>query len=254
MLSCVAAGLTNTGQVRQQNEDRYFVDESLGVFIVADGMGGHAAGEIAAQIMVKVLPNLIHKRLRPYHDIAAPAAKQIILKLLQEFSNRLRDESARRIHLMGMGSTVMVLVIRNTRALFAYLGDSRIYLLRAGKLKLLSHDHSLVQLLLDAHEITPKEAANHAARGQITRYMGMPGQPLPDALAFNLLEYDRLLLCSDGLSDMVDCRQLKTILTEPLPPQPTCQRLIDAANLAGGRDNITAVVVDVLCPDHAIAE
>lgn len=250
MLSCVAAGLSHKGQVRQQNEDRCYVDESQGIFIVADGMGGHAAGEVAAQIMVKVLPALIRKRLHPYHDMAAPVVKQIILKLLQEFSNRLRDESARRIHLTGMGSTVMVVVIRNTRAVLAYLGDSRVYLLRAGKLKLLSRDHSLVQLLLDAHEITPGEALNHAAKGQITRYMGMPGQPLPDALAFNLMEYDRLLLCSDGLSDMVDYRQLKTILAEPLPPQPTCQRLIDAANLAGGRDNITAVVVDVLCPDH----
>lgn len=249
MLSCVAAGLSSQGRVRPYNEDRYYVDVSQGIFMVADGMGGQAAGALAAQATVKVLPKLLCKRLQPYRDINTKFAKHIMLKSLQDLSNRLRDESARRFGLAGMGSTVVVLVIRQAQALLAYMGDSRIYLLRAGQLKRLSRDHSLIQLLLDTQEITPEEAKTHAARGQITRYMGMPGQPLPEVLTLNLMASDRLLLCSDGLSDMVNDQHLQALLSEPLPPAQVCQHLIDAANQAGGRDNITAMVVDLLCPE-----
>jgi len=132
-----------------------------------------------------------------------------------------------------------------TNALLAHMGDSRAYLLHDGKFQQRTHDHSLVQLLIDTGDITPQEAAEHPSRGQITRYVGMPGEALPEVLLIDIAAGDRLLLCTDGLTGMVPEQELCDIMLNQRTPRQACRALIAAANEAGGLDNITALVVDV---------
>jgi protein phosphatase len=124
------------------------------------------------------------------------------------------------------------------------MGDSRMYLHRQGRLSLLTHDHSLVALLLRRGEITPDQAKDHPARGKLSRYVGMETEVYPDIRAVHLVQGDRLLLCTDGLTGTVSEQEIAAILGQPVEPESACRSLIDAANAAGGRDNITVLVAD----------
>jgi protein phosphatase len=237
------AGLTDRGRVRPQNEDRWFADPRRGLFIVADGMGGGPAGAVAAQAVVDALPPLLEQRLEGLASLADPGTLPAVLAALSQFSDKIRAESRHRPGLHGMGSTVVLAIVRQSQAVVAHMGDSRAYLWRGSRLARLTRDHSLIQLLLDCGEITPEQAAGHPARGQITRFVGMPDASLPEARLVPLAPGDRLLLCTDGLTGMVDDARLLAILDETPEPAKACRRLIAAANDAGGKDNITALVV-----------
>ncbi len=241
----IAAGLTNQGRVRKQNEDNWFADPKQGLFIVSDGMGGHVAGELASRIVVEVLPPLLIQRLESIPNLSDPMAIiEIVLEALSELNDHVRDESGKHLGLSGMGATVVLALIRNTYALIAHVGDSRAYLLREGHLERLTKDHSLVQILIDAGELTPEDAITHPARSKITQYIGMKGDVLPEARIIDLLPDDRLLLCSDGLTGMVHDPAITELLLANPDPEKTCHALIETANIAGGRDNITVIVVD----------
>jgi protein phosphatase len=143
-----------------------------------------------------------------------------------------------------MGATVVVAYVRAGRAYIAHLGDSRAYRLRpGGNLQRLTHDHSVVGMLLDDGEITPSEAADHPARGVISRYMGMEQAVDPDLCCVRLVADDRLLLCSDGLPLMVPDSEIQVILSREQNPEAACRALVGAANSAGGKDNVTALIV-----------
>ena len=240
------AGLTHVGRARENNQDRWFADRRAGLYLVADGMGGGPAGELAAQVVADTLPALVERRLPAGADLAAPETQEALLAAIGELSDRLYQESRQQPGLSGMGSTVVLGLLRGAQALVAHLGDSRAYLLRDGRLERLTQDHSIVELLLETGDIQPEEVAGHPARGQLTRFVGMPGEPLPEARLLELRAGDRLLLCSDGLSGMVSDEQLREILGQGKWPRGACRKLINAANRAGGRDNVTAVVVDLL--------
>lgn len=237
------AGLSDRGRVRERNEDRWRADAQRGLFVVSDGIGGAAAGQLASDIVVEALPALIFDRLSGLENPAGPEGVQRVRAALAELSNELREQSTGKLGLQGMGATVVVALVGDRAALIAHMGDSRAYLWRERTLKPLTRDHSLVQALIDADEITLEQAADHPACGRLTRHVGMQGDPLPDARWMELRTGDRLLLCTDGLTGMLDEQLLLLILNEQPDPERACRALVDAANHAGGADNITALVV-----------
>ena len=147
-----------------------------------------------------------------------------------------------------MGATVVMALVQDDRAFIAHMGDSRAYLLRRGKLRPLTDDHSIVGILLRTGEIRPEEAEHHPARGQLSRYVGMEDEVYPDVRTVRLASGDRLLLCTDGLTGMVPDDTIMGLLAVSEEPQVACDHLVEAANAAGGKDNITAVIVDWQAP------
>ncbi|MBM3878809.1 MAG: Stp1/IreP family PP2C-type Ser/Thr phosphatase [Verrucomicrobia bacterium] len=239
------AGLTDRGRVRQTNEDNWTADPELGLFVVADGMGGEAAGELASRIVVATLPRLVRQALDPGSNPPGTGTRRRMGEALATLSRQLRQQTENEPGLDGMGSTVVCVLLRDNEAILAHLGDSRAYRLRRGQLKRLTRDHSLVQLLLDSGDISPDEVAMHPARGRLTRSVGMQGEPLPETRSLKLEPGDQLLLCTDGLTGMLEDRQIHTLLeaTGSLPAQ--CERLVAAANQAGGKDNVTVLLIAV---------
>ncbi len=237
------AGLSDRGRVRERNEDRWSAHANLGLFIVSDGMGGRPAGEVASEVVVAALPTLVAHHFGTDPDLDAPGAPQRLCTVLTELSTDLRERSQDTPRLAGMGATAVVALINQATALIAHVGDSRAYLLSARGLHRLTRDHSLAQALIDAGAITDQQAAGHPARGQLTRHMGMVGEASPDARRVALQPDDKLLLCSDGLTGMLDDTRIQAILDRSPDLEHACRTLVEAANDAGGTDNITVLVI-----------
>ncbi|MBF0336891.1 MAG: Stp1/IreP family PP2C-type Ser/Thr phosphatase [Nitrospirae bacterium] len=238
------AGLTDKGRIRKRNEDNWSVDPEKGVYIVSDGMGGHAAGDLASRLVVEMLPILLNKRMKDVTTLNSAKATEQLNVALTELNEQVRSVSKSKPGLSGMGATVVLLLVRDMTALLAHMGDSRAYLLRNGKFKQLTMDHSVIQVLINSGEITPEEASTHPARGKITRCIGMAGDALPETMLLELKPGDRILLCSDGLTGMLADNTIMDIIGEYRDNKAACQTLIDSANNAGGLDNITVVLVD----------
>lgn len=239
-----AAGLTDVGRTRQQNEDNWMADEDRGIFVVSDGMGGRVAGELASKIVVEVLPDFLLKRLDNLEALDTADAKCVVIEAISELSDLIHRESSKRPDFAGMGATVVLAVLRPPSAVFAHVGDSRAYLLRDGALRSVTKDHSVVQMLIDIGELQPEQADFHPARSQITQFVGMESRVFPDVKPLELWPGDRILLCSDGLNGMVRDTAIQDILERCSTPETACQQLIEAANQAGGKDNITTIVID----------
>ncbi|RJP26019.1 MAG: Stp1/IreP family PP2C-type Ser/Thr phosphatase [Candidatus Abyssobacteria bacterium SURF_5] len=254
MLTVTHAGLTDLGCVRRENEDAWYADPDIGLYLVADGMGGHLGGAVASKIVVEALPYFVRSELPDHLDMSSRKTAGILYKLLANFSNSLRDGSEERPDLTGMGSTVVFVLLRASTAFVAHMGDSRAYLFRNSRLRKLTRDHTIIQLLLESGDITEKEADSHPARGQLTRYVGMEGEPLPDIHTFSVRRDDRILLCSDGLTEMLADEGIKAILADEAKPGAACTRLIAAANEAGGKDNVTIIVIAIAEEKAALKE
>lgn len=239
------AALTDTGRVRVENQDRWFADDKQGLFIVSDGVGGHSAGGLAAHIVVRILPPLLRKRMDRIEDLATKKAGIQLKAALAESSRSVRDATRGKAGLAGMGATIVLALVRENEALVAHLGDSRAYLFRGGRLEQLTRDHSIIQELLNSGEITAEQAATHPARGHLSQCVGMPGEAMPAVRCVELQAGDRLLLCTDGLTGMLSDDELVSILKRKLTAKQACKQLIATANRAGGRDNITALLLAV---------
>ncbi len=239
------AGLSDIGKVRTKNEDRWRCDASIGLYIVSDGVGGHFAGDIASQAVVETLPLLIRNRWSEINSASDSVAAEMICQVIAQLSNMLYRRARGKPGLDSMGATVVLAIMRNHGAIIAHLGDSRAYVASHDGLEQLTSDHSMVQLLVDQQEIRPEESVGHPSRHQITRYVGMASEPLPEARVVMLRPGDQLLLCSDGLTNMLGDNQILALLQSAASPETACRGLIDAANDAGGKDNVTVVVVDV---------
>ena len=239
------AGLTDKGRVREQNEDAWSADPKLGLYVVSDGLGGEFAGALASKIVVEALPALICRQIGNIKDLSHPKAAQGLIEAITCLSLEMRRDTKGKPALEGMGATVVVGLIRGSNALLGHMGDSRAYLWRQRTLEQVTKDHSIVQILLDHGEITPEEAPDHPARARVTRFVGMFDEPLPEARLLELQPGDRLLFCTDGLTGMLSDMQILGILNEESHPKAVCQRLVAAANEAGGRDNITVLLVSV---------
>jgi PPM family protein phosphatase len=245
-LSISHAGSSDRGLVRKENEDNWFADPEQSLYIVSDGLGGEFAGALASKIVVETLPEMIRAQKEIVEELPPRKASRAIKAVLAELSTRINEETRGQPGLEGMGATVVIALIRPPKALIAHMGDSRAYLLRREHLKRLTQDHSVIQLLMDAGEISLEEATTHPARGQVTRSVGMEGEPLPEARLVTVQPNDRILLCTDGLTGMLGDQEILDILHSELVPQAACQCLINAANKAGGKDNVTAVVLDII--------
>lgn len=248
-----AACVSDPGLVRADNEDSYLIDLNQALFIVSDGMGGHQAGEVASQAVVKVLSDLLQQRLQALAASNNRLIELVIREVVLEFNRSLRNETAGKVGLQGMGATLVLVWIRQKQAVahLANMGDSRIYLLHRRKLVQLSEDHTIAAFLLKHGVITPAQAQDHPGQHKLSRYIGMEGEVYPDVQSIHLHAGDRLLLCSDGLTNMLSDEQIQQTLALHPPggsqgPQTACQALVQSANQAGGTDNITAMLIDFL--------
>lgn len=244
MRICAAAGLSDTGLLRTRNEDRWYADPALGLFIVADGLGGHAAGEVAAQCVVERLPRLLGPRIgalagRPDRRIARTVGAA--LRALNRAVWKAGQSNPAR---WGMGATVVCALVLAEALLVANVGDSRAYLFRAGELHALSRDHSLAQYWVDAGLVAEDDPRMLLARQQVLQHIGMESAPAPWIAKVRLAAGDRLLLCSDGLTDMLSEPEIAGALRCEPDPSAACAALVRMANLAGGRDNVTVVLAD----------
>lgn len=237
---------TDPGKVRQENEDTFLVEPEAGLFLVSDGMGGHRGGALASKIVAEDLSVLIETKLNKLRSHSVRAVRSMLKKCLVQQNRHLQMEGTSEDGYKDMGATVVLALLKDGRAYIANLGDSRMYLLRNARLSQQTMDHSVVSALLRQGTIEPHEVENHAAQGEITRYVGMVEEARPHVRTFLLKKNDRLLLCTDGLTDMLPDSDIGSILTSQDAPQLLCHRLIQAANQAGGHDNITVVVIDWL--------
>ena len=251
------AAHTDVGRKRDHNEDNYLVDKKLSLFIVCDGMGGHAAGEVASALAVRT----IHEEVKLQEDLiqdyladrqgGARVSKKDILNMLEFATNR----ACRRIHetakadpsKRGMGTTVVAVLVIGNQAFIIHVGDSRLYLLRNRELEQLTDDHNVYNELIKRKKLTREQVAQLAPKNAITRAVGVYESCEPDALVLDVLAGDRFLLCSDGLSEYFEAPyggigELAQTLADN-DEETAARSLIDVANARGGKDNITAVVV-----------
>ena len=238
-ISC--AGNTDVGVVRSGNEDSFLLNCAGGLFIVADGMGGHAAGEVASEMAVQIVSSELGS-LRGLSDAeAASRMRSAIRKANAAIFDRTLAEHDKR----GMGTTTTVMVLFSRRYLIGQVGDSRAYLLRDGDLLQLTKDHSYVQEQVDAGLLTPEQARTHPYSNVITRCVGANEDVAPDIYFGNLERGDVVLLASDGLTGMLEDQQLATIMGAEENPETCVNKMIADANRRGGLDNITAIVIRV---------
>ena len=234
---------SDVGMVRSGNEDNVFAeaDERRGVFVVADGMGGHAAGEVASEMAVQI----VARHLLPLMSVEAPDAEETMATSLREANRAIYERMLAEVDKQGMGTTASVLMLSGTQYLIGQVGDSRIYLLRDGALRQVTKDHSYVQEQVDAGLLTPEQARYHPYSNVITRCVGANESVDVDIYRGETLPGDVFLVASDGLTGMVDDRRLQQILLARSSPGRIVDALISEANGRGGLDNITAIVIQI---------
>lgn len=245
-----AAGVTHTGQKRTENEDRFLVDEELGLYIVCDGMGGHASGALAAETAVATIRAKIHQSTLQLEEIRSGAVAFEQLVHLAESaviaaSERVHGVGVTRPGAQGMGCTVTMVMTAGSRAVMAHVGDSRLYVCRDGQVHRLSTDHTMARDLVARGVLAPEEVADHPFAGSLTRALGIQPVVQVDTLVFGLRGGDRLLLCSDGLHAYIDSNAWLAGELVDDDVSGLAEELVEYANGRGGHDNITALVVAV---------
>jgi serine/threonine protein phosphatase PrpC len=246
-----ASARTDPGPVRENNEDNFHVDVDQGLFVVADGMGGHASGEVASEIAVSTVVDLLLEEDDPDETRLSVAAgsdvervRERIRYTMNQASQRIRRESlANPVH-SGMGTTLVVLLIEGGQAYLGHVGDSRAYLFRDGRIERLTRDHTVVQQEIDAGRLTPELARIVPHKNILTQSVGYHGPVEPDTLAQAVRPNDIFLLCSDGLTDPLDDEHLERIIAST-PLDDLAEVLVQKAIEHGTEDNVTVVVVGV---------
>lgn len=240
---------TDVGRVRTGNEDNFFVeaDARRGIFIVADGMGGHAAGEVASEMAVQI----VGQRLLTVGSVHEVDAVPVLTGSLQEANREIYQRMLAERDKQGMGTTASVLLISSAGFLIGQIGDSRVYLLRDGALTQLTRDHSYVQEQVDAGVLTPEQARHHPYSNVITRCVGSNDEVEVDVFTGPVRVGDLFLVASDGLTGMLDDGLIARLLSANAGPGRKVDALVDEANGHGGLDNITAIVIEVVTADEA---
>ncbi|MEO8586499.1 MAG: Stp1/IreP family PP2C-type Ser/Thr phosphatase [Acidobacteriota bacterium] len=251
-MSVSAFGLTDVGRKRRHNEDAYLLDAERGLFVVADGMGGHAAGEVASRITVESIQEYIaateeeHESSWPFGFNSRVSVEGNRLTTAVEKANeKVMRAVQNRPELKGMGTTVVAALFDADRATLVHVGDSRAYLFRDGELRRLTDDHSWVQEQVNAGILSEDEAKSHPLKNVVTRALGGAAHVSVDLIEVPVRPGDKFLLCSDGLTGMVPDEDLFSHFRSEGLIEKTVRQLIDTANDRGGVDNITAIVIEV---------
>jgi protein phosphatase len=246
-----AFGVTDVGRQRQHNEDFFLVQPEWSLFLVADGMGGHAAGEIASRIAGESISEFIHHSKdedgtwpHAYDDKLKPGTNRL-LAALKVANSRVVEAMRKDARLRGMGTTVVASLVEGKTMSLAHVGDSRAYLIRNAQMSRVTNDHSWVFEQVQAGMLTEAEAERHPLRNVITRALGGAISVTPDAAEIECEPGDTFLLCSDGLTGMVPEDEILRIVGQEDDLEKAGRALIDEANSRGGHDNITAVLVRV---------
>jgi protein phosphatase len=252
-------GLSDVGRKRRSNEDSFVADDGMKLYVVADGMGGHAAGEVASRLAVESIarhisavhdssdPTLPSESTQSMDESDLPPTARKVLNAIrlanQEIVRSVRHDQSQR----GMGTTVVMAHIQGRRAYIGSVGDSRAYLVRGGDIRQLTDDHTFVNEQVRAGTLTLAEARRHPARNILTRAVGSQDEVEADLFEQDLQAGDLILLCSDGLTTMLDDREiLATLRGQGAEPERACRALVDLANEHGGDDNITAVLIQAV--------
>ena len=247
----LAAGQTDVGCVRKHNEDNFLVDAELNLFIVADGLGGHAAGEVASQIVVDKVGQFISQTVEQdrtwplEYDVSLPYDGNRLKAALMLADQAILDDIRGNPERESMGSTVVAALLKDNHATLVHVGDSRAYLLDASGIRQITRDHSWVAEQVANGILTPEEARKHPFRNVITQALGNGGDLDVAVQDVEISELDCLLLCSDGLSGMLQDQDIWQIVKKAGSPQLAVQELVKEARANGGEDNITAVLVQI---------
>ena len=247
MAEPVFAGGTDVGVVRDNNEDSYMIRGDAGVFLVADGMGGHAAGEVASAMAVETIGEFASLPVWGLTDAVLPMSRTMFIAAsFFEANRRILAESMANAARRGMGTTAVAIVLRGKYADIINLGDSRAYLIRGGKIVQISHDHSLVQQLIDTGKLkTQEEIDRYPYKNIITQAMGTQPEIAPDLFPVATQPGDIYLLGSDGLTNELTDAEILKIVSDHADLNEAVKLLIDGARNGGGRDNITVVLVRI---------
>jgi serine/threonine protein phosphatase PrpC len=236
-------GLTDVGRRRESNQDSLLVAPERGLYAVADGMGGHAAGEVASHIAIEALSEVLRDVAFLTDHTDSQTAGTRLQGAFVEGNQRICDSVVTRGEWRGMGTTIVALVTLGDRAVIGHVGDSRAYLLRDGKLRRLTNDHSWVSEQVRMGLMTDEEAHRHPMRNIVTRALGNRPALDVDINESEAVPADVFLLCSDGLNSMLtDVEITETLQANRQDPETACQKLVEAANAKGGEDNITVIV------------
>jgi serine/threonine protein phosphatase PrpC len=240
-----AHGLTDVGRRREKNEDAFLVDPAMGLYAVADGMGGHAAGEIASRLAIAALEDSIRKGGWDPDAADADDASRHLEDAVLEANRRICDSIQFHDEHRGMGTTLVALLAAGGRAILAHVGDSRAYLIRRGSLVRLTSDHSWVNEQVKLGFLSDEDAQRHPMRNIVTRALGSRPDVAMDRTVEDMLPGDIFVLCSDGLNTMLSDGEIRALVERHRgEPESACRALVGAANAHGGEDNVTVVVVE----------
>ena len=234
---------TDIGKAREMNQDYYYVsspESNVQLYILADGMGGYNGGDVASKLAVETVKNYIENNFNKIE----PQKEQILqlVKNAAEYANTVVYEKSKTSEdLQGMGTTLDICLIYNNKVYIGHVGDSRIYLIRKDIIRKLTKDHSYVQKLLEDGKITREEANHHPKKNMLIKALGCTEYVEPDIRARNIEKQDILLMCSDGLTNMVEESVIYKLVKEN--PQTAPEKLVNLANEAGGYDNITVITI-----------
>lgn len=238
------ASKTHIGKIRNKNEDSYYVDEENNfIFIVADGMGGHNAGEIASKMAAEKVSEYINNNFDSVCATNDEDISKLIKEAINEGNTEIYKQSLSFENWDGMGTTITMALFLNNKVYLGHVGDSRAYLLRNGDLTQLTEDHTLVCELVKNGSITEVEAKTHPKRNVITKALGTQINPLPDIISYDIYDGDIIILCTDGLTNVVDNYLIKKSFLNNSNLQFACDYLVDQANKKGGFDNITLIAI-----------
>ncbi|OFI07673.1 serine/threonine phosphatase stp [Clostridium acetireducens DSM 10703] len=239
--------LSDVGNVRSINEDSvgYFKGDNKSIYVIADGMGGHNAGEVASKIAVDTTINYIKTQ---YKDESVKDMKYILIKGIECANKKIYDLAQSNKSLKGMGTTITACLIKESTMLVANVGDSRCYVIKDNKIVKVTKDHSLVQQLVDNGSISEEEAIYHPNKNVITRALGTNKIVDIDVYKIDLKDIKKVILCTDGLTNEVTTKEIENIVTNN-DNEKSCRELIKLSKLKGGRDNISVIVFEGECKD-----